>query len=330
MRPANPATMGRRKTGTIVLNEILIQANALRRDYAGMPAVSEVSFELRRGQVLGFLGANGAGKSTTLRMLTGNLAPTSGEVRVGGHLLQDQPIQAKAMIGYLPEHPPLYPELTVGEYLRYAARLRRVPAMAVNEAVDLACQRCDLLDHRRQLIRHLSKGFQQRVGIAQAIVHNPAVVVLDEPTVGLDPIQIRGIRRLIRSLGQDHGVILSSHLLGEIQAVCSHVLIIHGGRSVYAADLAKIDQPSAGTTLVLHLAAPPPVDTLRQLNGITGAESLGDGRFRVSHSEGDAFAEALVQTACEHGWRLTAIQTETRSLEQVFVELTLGMETQPS
>lgn len=318
--------MGPHETGTIVLNEILIQAKALRRDYAGMPAVSGVSFELRRGQVLGFLGANGAGKSTTLRMLTGNLAPTAGEVRVGGYVLQDQPIPAKAMIGYLPEHPPLYPELTVGEYLGYAARLRRVPVPAVAEAVDLACQRCDLLGHRRQLIRHLSKGFQQRVGIAQAIVHNPAVVVLDEPSVGLDPIQIRGIRRLIRSLGRDHGVILSSHLLGEIQAVCSHVLIIHAGRSVYAADLADMDQPSAGTTLVLHLAAPPTVEALRQLDGVTAAESLGDGRFRLSHSSGDAGAEAMVHAACEHGWRLTAIQTESRSLEQVFVELTLGAE----
>ena len=299
----------------------------MRRDYAGVPAVSGVSFELHRGQVLGFLGANGAGKSTTLRMLTGSLAPTAGEVRVGGFVLQDQPIPAKAMIGYLPEHPPLYPELTVGEYLRYAARLRRVAASAVSEAVDLACQRCDLLDHRRQLIRHLSKGFQQRVGIAQAIVHNPAIVILDEPTVGLDPIQIRGIRRLIQSLGQDHGVILSSHLLGEIQAVCSHVLIIHGGRSVYAADLTELDQPSAGVTLLLRLAAPPPVDTLRQLDGVTAAESLGDGRFRMCHSGGDASAEVLVRTACEQGWRLTAIQTESRSLEQVFIELTLGAET---
>jgi len=307
-------------------DEILVRARALTRAYAGQTAVAGVSFELRRGEVLGFLGPNGAGKSTTLRMLTGNLAPTGGEIHLGSHALQEEPVAAKSTIGYLPEQPPLTPELTVQEYLRYAARLRRVPAAKVDDAVTLACTRCGLQSHRRRLIRQLSKGFQQRIGIAQAIVHDPAVVILDEPTVGLDPNQIREIRTLIRSLGEQHGVILSSHLLGEIQAVCTHVLIIHEGRPVFSADLADIETTHGESAVLVDLAAPPPAEDLRRLDGISEVETLGDGRFRLRHESGHSPAEALVETACARGWRLTSIRTETRSLEQVFVELTVTRE----
>ena len=193
----------------------------------------EINLELRRGEVLGFLGPNGAGKTTTMRMLTGNLAPSAGSVEICGIDLLDRPRDAKARIGYLPETPPLYRELTVDEYLRLAARLHRVSNADLRTALAVAKQRCGLNDVGRQLIGSLSKGYQQRVGIAQAIIHNPDVVILDEPTVGLDPNQMREIRTLIRELGAERSVILSTHILSEVESVCDRVQIMHQGRMVF-------------------------------------------------------------------------------------------------
>jgi len=203
------------------------------RRFGNQQVIHGVSLELRRGEVLGLLGHNGAGKSTTLQMLTGCLLPDSGEVDICGINLLHHPMQAKAYIGYLPETPPLYRELTVNDYLLFAARLRGMKSGAAAEALAQTRQRCGLDSVGKKSIGTLSKGYQQRVGIAQAIIHSPAVIVLDEPTVGLDPAQIREIRALIRELGDKHSVILSTHLLGEVESVCDRVEIMQQGKLIY-------------------------------------------------------------------------------------------------
>lgn len=202
--------------------------------------VDGVSLTLRRGEVLGLLGHNGAGKSTTLQMLTGALPPFSGRIEVCDYDLQQQPQQAKACIGFLPEHPPLYSDMRVDGFLRFAARLHRMPSARLAEALALAKQRCGLQDCGNKFISSLSKGYQQRVGIAQAIIHNPAVVVLDEPTVGLDPAQIRDIRNLIRELGDSSSVILSTHLLNEVESLCDRVMILQKGRMIFSGSSAEM------------------------------------------------------------------------------------------
>ena len=224
------------------MSDITISAKGLSRSYGSRIAVRDISFELRQGEVLGLLGPNGAGKTTTLQMLAGCLAPSTGAIEICGLDLLERPREAKALLGYLPETPPLYRELTVDEYLRFAARLRRVAGTAIPAAVERAKQRCGLSDTGKRLIGSLSKGFQQRAGIAQAIVHNPRVVILDEPTVGLDPIQIREIRSLIRELGDEHSVILSTHILPEIESICDRLQIMRQGELVFSGDLAQLKQ----------------------------------------------------------------------------------------
>lgn len=211
-----------------------------RRHGSRLVAVDGVSLELRRGEVLGLLGHNGAGKSTTLQMITGAMPPGSGKIEVCGFDLAQEPEKAKACIGFLPEHPPLYRDMRVDGYLTFAARLHRVAADKIAEALALAKQRCGLQDSGRKIIGALSKGYQQRVGIAQAIIHNPAVVVLDEPTVGLDPAQIRDIRTLIREMGDSSSVILSTHLLNEVETLCDRVIILQHGRLIFSGSSAEM------------------------------------------------------------------------------------------
>ena len=217
-----------------------ISARGLTRRFGAQTAVKRVDLELNRGEVLGFLGPNGAGKTTTMQMLTGNLAPSEGEIAICGIDLLARPTAAKARIGYLPETPPLYRDLTVDEYLALAVRLHRVPRAQRREAVRRAKERCGLNDVGRKLIGTLSKGYQQRVGVAQAIAHEPDVVILDEPTVGLDPNQIRDMRALIRELGSAHSVILSTHILPEVEAICDRVQIMHRGDIVYAETVTNV------------------------------------------------------------------------------------------
>lgn len=213
---------------------VTVSVQNLCRDFSGTAAVRSVNLELRRGEVLGLLGPNGAGKTSTLRMLTGNLAPSGGSIRICGVDLLDQPRDAKAYIGYLPETPPLYQEMTVDEYLRFVAKLHGMRRDEIQAALDRAKKRCGLIDMSKRLINNLSKGYQQRVGIAQAIIHSPEVIILDEPTVGLDPNQMREIRELIRELGAQHSVILSTHILPDVEAVCDLVKIMHQGRIVFS------------------------------------------------------------------------------------------------
>ena len=212
------------------------------RFYGRRRALSHVSLVCRRGEVLGLLGHNGAGKSTTLQMLSGVLRPDHGRVEICGFDLARQPDQARACIGFLPEHPPLYRDMRVADYLVFAARLRRMPPHKIAAALTEAMQRCGLQDVARKIIGTLSKGYQQRVGIAQAIIHHPEIVILDEPTVGLDPAQIRDIRSLIRELGDAHSVILSTHLLSEVESICDRVEIMHQGRLIYGDTSVRMKQ----------------------------------------------------------------------------------------
>lgn len=237
--------------------DITLNASELSRSYGSRVAVRNIGFELRQGEVLGLLGPNGAGKTTTLQMLAGCLAPSAGSVEICGIDLLEHPRQAKALLGYLPETPPLYRELSVDEYLRLAARLHRVPKHEIAAAVSQAKQRCGLSEVGKRLVGNLSKGYQQRVGIAQAIVHNPRVIILDEPTVGLDPLQIRDIRSLIRELGGEHSVILSTHILTEVESVCDRIQIMNRGELVFSGDLAQLKQtqPEQGSLeeVFIHL-----------------------------------------------------------------------------
>ncbi|HID48419.1 MAG TPA: ATP-binding cassette domain-containing protein [Chromatiales bacterium] len=300
----------------------LVSVQHLDRYYGTLAAVAGVGFELRQGEVLGFLGPNGAGKSTTMQIITGNLAPSAGSIKICGIDLIEQPKRAKAEIGFLPEQPPLYRELSVDEYLHFCARLNRIRRDRIPAAVDRARQRCGLEDVGRRLIGNLSKGYQQRVGIAQAIIHSPSIVVLDEPTVGLDPIQIREIRALIRELGQEHGVILSTHILPEVQMTCDRVQIINQGRLVFSDSVRNLNRQQDSRSLLLGLRHPPAEEELLAIDGVERIESIGENRWRVYHAPGASPATRLAERAVGAGWGLTELTPETTSLEQIFIDIT--------
>jgi ABC-2 type transport system ATP-binding protein len=304
------------------MDNVTVEADALNRVYGSNTVVRDVNFSLRKGEVLGFLGPNGAGKSTTMKMLTGNLAPTSGSVKICGIDIIEQPKEAKALIGYLPETPPLYKELTVDEMLTLSARLHGVARGSVKKAVESAKERCGLTEMSKRLIDNLSKGYQQRVGIAQAIIHNPMVVILDEPTVGLDPIQIRDIRALIKELGGEHSVILSTHILPEVEMVCDHVQIIHKGQLVFNGSIDVLKQQRHGNRLLLGLANAPAMDELLNIDGVVSVEPAANGLLRLRYAEGAAPAERIVQSAVNNHWGLYQINPDQTSLEEVFMQLT--------
>jgi ABC-2 type transport system ATP-binding protein len=297
----------------------LIHIENLSRRYGDHCAVEDISFELQPGEVLGFLGPNGAGKSTTMQIISGVLAPSSGRVRLDGIDLRQDPIQAKRALGYLPENPPLYPEMRVDEYLRFCARIHRVSAADSDHAVARAKARCGLSPMGSRVIGNLSKGYQQRVGIAQAIIHNPRIIILDEPTSGLDPNQVREIRSLIRDLAESCGVLLSTHILPEVQSLCDRVLILHQGRLVYSGPVSR--QPQ--NRLLVTLAADGDGALLADLPGVSAVEPLDPRQFRLtlaaSHGPAD-IAEAIVR----QGGRLCELRGDQDDLERIFSQVTLG------
>jgi ABC-2 type transport system ATP-binding protein len=307
---------------TVTTSEITVSAQGLSRRFGARTAVDGVTLELKRGEILGFLGPNGAGKTTTMQMLTGNLAPSAGSISVCGVDMLDAPLAAKAHVGYLPETPPLYRELTVIEYVDLAARLHRVAKNARGAAVAEALAGCGLTEVAKKLVGTLSKGYQQRVGIAQAIVHKPDVVILDEPTVGLDPNQIREIRNLIRELGREHSVILSTHILPEVESVCDRVVILHHGRTVFADTIEGLKKFHGGRMLQVGLRNPPAPDVLASIAGVARVEADGANGFRISFAEQADPTDALVRRAVEESWGLYQLVPAQTSIEEVFVQLT--------
>lgn len=305
------------------MTQVLIEARSLSRRYGTTLAVSDLDLTLHKGEILGLLGPNGAGKSTAMKMLTGCLAPTSGSVEIDGQSLSENPKAAKARLGYLPEAPPVYSELTVDEYLNFCARLHRVPARARADAVAHAKQSSGLAGMAQRLIGNLSKGYQQRVGIAQAIVHTPEVVVLDEPTVGLDPIQIREIRKLIRELGDRHSVILSSHILPEVQSVCDRVMIINHGKVVYQGSVEDATRQRSEAA-ICGFGNAPEAGVFKAIAGVRDATHMEDGRWRIDYDTGADPRRALVQAAADGGWLLDELRPLVKTLEERFVELTSG------
>ncbi len=302
-------------------SENLVSAQQLYRYYGHHCAVHDVGLQLRKGEVLGLLGPNGAGKSSTLQMLSGNLAPSAGRIMINGIDLLDEPRHAKQHVGYLPEQPPLYLDLTVNEFLRYSAQLHRIPQPAIKQAVEQASMRCGLGDVGRRLIGNLSKGYKQRVGIAQAIIHSPRVVILDEPTVGLDPIQIQEIRVLIRQLGEEHSVILSTHILPEVQAVCDRVLIMNKGRIVFDDSLDGFERRHGSASYIVEFKREASLGMLEALDHIDSVEIIGDRRYRLAYSNAEQAPQVIVQAAVSNGWGLQELMPENTTLEQIFVEL---------
>ena len=299
-----------------------LEAKNLSRLFGANYAVKDVSFNLERGEVLGFLGPNGAGKSTTMRMLTGNLAPTEGAVDICGFDMLEDPKKAKSMIGYLPEMRPLYKELTVDEYLTIAARFHNVPAKKINHSVDRAKNRCGLMHMSKRLIENLSNGYQQRVGIAQAIIHEPEIVILDEPTVGLDPIQIREIRKLIKEIGKNHSVILSTHILPEVEMVCDRVQIINQGSLVFHGSIEELKQQRIGNKLQVGLKKAPALKDLKSINFISDVDKIEGDLFRF-HFKTNVDSEKLASLCVEKKWGLYHIAPDVTSLEDIFAQLTM-------
>lgn len=302
--------------------EITLVARNLSRRFGNQTIIHDVSLELRRGEVLGLLGHNGAGKTTTMQMLTGCLSPNSGSIEICGIDLAQRPTLAKAHLGYLPETPPLYRELTVNDYLTFAARLRGMKSAVVIAALAQAKQRCGLEAVSKKIIGTLSKGYQQRVGIAQAIIHQPAVIVLDEPTVGLDPSQILDIRNLIRELGTAHSVILSTHLLSEVQSICNRVEIMQHGRLIYGDTSARMQQYGQVSGFIVSLRNPPPLSALQNLGGVTEVEQISEMQFRVLHAAEKNPSAELLNLAAQQNWQLEQLTPLQATLEEVYVKIT--------
>ena len=300
--------------------QALIQASALNRYYGNYHAVNDFNLTLHKGEVLGLLGPNGAGKSTTMQMLTGNISPSSGEVIINGVDLLDDPKRAKQSIGYLPEQPPLYRDMTSIEFLKYCAALHDIAKPSQKAAIDTAIERCGLGDVSSKLIANLSKGYQQRVGIAQAILHKPDMVILDEPTVGLDPIQITEIRELIRQLGKDHSVILSTHILPEVQAVCDRVQIIKQGRTVFSDTFEQLEKRQSAPILIVGFDSAIDEGELLKLAGVKDIKALGDQRFQLSYQK-IPVASDVFQLSVDKGWKLNELKSQSESLEQIFMNL---------
>ena len=315
----------------------MVEVSHLSKNYGSHPAIRDLTFSVADGQVYGLLGPNGAGKSTIMNILTSYLTPTGGEVKVAGFSLPEQAQQAKACVGYLPEQPPLYPEMTVQEYLDFAAELKGVKKAQRREQVQQAARRTGLDQVMPRLIRSLSKGYRQRVGIAQALLGAPQLIILDEPTVGLDPAQVIEIRRLIRELGKSHTVILSSHILSEVQAVCSQVLILSKGHLVAVGapeQLAEKLNPGSRLRATVLGGGKTVLKTVGSIPGIRKVEieSEADGQVTFTAESADAsdrraeVSRALSQAGCT----VLALAAENRTLEEVFLALTENESETPS
>ena len=312
----------------------MIIVKDVTKRYARTVAVDHVSFSVDKGQIVGFLGPNGAGKTTTMRMLTCFLPPSSGTATVAGFDVLEQPFEVKKRIGYLPETPPLYPEMETAEYLRFVGKLKGLSGAELEKRIDYVCERCFVADVKNKLMGKLSKGYRQRVGLAQAIIHNPDVLILDEPTAGLDPKQINETRDLIKSLAGDHTIILSTHILPEVEQTCEQVIIINKGKLVATDSVRNLQAQTRGAeTLLLELTAndgyPDPVVVQQKLQDVPGVSlaELSERKlqslvFHVQSQKGELVRGDLARAVVGSGWDLYELRPAARSLEEIFLQLT--------
>jgi len=312
----------------------MIKVEGLTKRYPRTLAVDNISFEVEKGQIVGFLGPNGAGKTTTMRVLTCFLPPSSGNVNVAGFDVVESPMEVKKRIGYLPETPPVYPEMEVSEYLTFVGKLKGISNADIARRVDEVMGRCNVGDVRSKLIGKLSKGYRQRVGLAQAIIHNPDVLILDEPTSGLDPKQIIEIRELLRSLAGDHTIILSTHILSEVEHSCERVIIISQGKLVAIDSVANLTNRLRGSeSVALEVESPDgrpnPTDVQQRLEQVSGVSRVmmkesKNGRlsFTIESLQGRSIRADLARSVVNAGWNLSEMRAIGLSLEDIFLELT--------
>jgi len=305
--------------------EVMIEADHLTRYYGPAPALTDITFKAHKGEVVGFLGPNGAGKTTTMRILTGYMPPTSGSARIAGHDIIEESMAARRNVGYLPETTPLYLDMTVAGYLDFMGRLRGMPNRAA--AVERAMERVSIGNRADDLIGHLSKGMRQRVGIAQAVLHEPPVIILDEPTIGLDPRQVLEVRELIRELGGDHTLIISTHILSEAQQLCDRVLIINEGRIVAEDAPGRLtEQLNAGQQIRIAVGGGADAGAVGQalgaVAGIVAVEPRSEGVYLVSAEPGADVRASAARAVFERGWPLLELAPLSLSLEDIFLKLT--------
>jgi len=312
----------------------MILVKELTKRYARNTAVDRISFEVAKGQIVGFLGPNGAGKTTTMRILTCFLPPTAGEAKVAGFDVLAQPLEVKKRIGYLPETPPIYPEMETVEYLKFVGKLKGLKGADLQKRVDYVCGRCAISDVKTKLLGKLSKGYRQRVGLAQAIIHNPDVLILDEPTAGLDPKQINETRDLIKDLAGEHTIILSTHILPEVEQTCEQVIIINKGKLVATDSVRNLQARARGAeTVVLEIGGRDGTlevsiveHKLQQVSGVSRVickqQVDGRGLFEVESEKGRLVRGDLARTVVECGWDLNGLRPVAMSLEEIFLQLT--------
>lgn len=303
------------------MEEVIVKVENLSHRYSVQWAIRDINFEILKNGVYGLLGSNGAGKSTTMNIMCGVLKPTKGNVFIKGINTRENPVEAKRHIGFLPQQPPLHMDLTVEEYLEYSASLRQIPAKQVHGAVVEVMGKCGISHFQKRLIRNLSGGYQQRVGIAQAIIHKPDFVVLDEPTNGLDPNQILEIRHLIKEIAEERTVVLSTHILSEVQATCKHIRMIEQGKLVFAGTVDDFDNYITPSSVCVSLLARPSVEDLSAIPGLVKAEELGGTRFRLHFTNAQEMMEKVVEISSTRGWRLNEIYLEKSSLNDIFAKL---------
>lgn len=303
----------------------MIQVSNLTKNYGTRHAIRDLNFEVKKGEIVGFLGPNGAGKSTTMKIITGFTPASEGTVTVGGHDVFDEPLEVKKLIGYLPENPPIYQEMTVSDYLEFAARLNQVKKSEIRNRVDWAIAKTNLGSVRGRIIGNLSKGFKQRVGIAQALVHNPPVLILDEPTIGLDPKQIIEIRELVKSLAGEHTIVLSSHILPEVTATCGRIIVINQGRIVAEDTIEGLTLRLKKGLLLSMTVKNPSQDglaALRALPGVNGISAVGPKIvIELSPNQGE-IRDQIARVAVEKNLGLLEFGAEKVSLEEIFLQLT--------
>ena len=306
----------------------MIEISHLVKKYGGHYAVKDLDVTIQDGRIYGFLGPNGAGKSTTMNMITGYLAPTSGEVKIDGYDIMKEPEAAKKRIGYLPEVPPLYPDITVGEYLRFAAQLKKIPSGQRAKEVQRCMELAQLSEVKSRLIANLSKGYKQRVGLAQAVLGNPGIIILDEPTVGLDPKQMIEIRQLICSLGEKHTVILSSHILSEVSAVCDEILIISQGKLVASDTPEGLAEKQKGASILKLSAKGRKEDLENVLQNLPGTEGYTvrqekeEAVAEIREGAGQDVREGLFYALAEKKMPILSLERSGGSLEEIFLQLT--------